>query len=248
MPSLGLGLGLPRLNSAAGFDLSVGLVARYRADGALWQDSARTTPATADGALVGAWDDLSGAGRHLLQATNADRPALKLSIQNGKPIVRLDGSVTFLQAAFTLVQPEHVFIVYKSRVIGAGNFNDCVFDGANNQSMGLYSNTVPQTVIYGGLSLVYNANVCNGVFGQITALFNSAGGVTASYIRENGVTRVTGDPSNLRNASGLTLGAQAINFRNSQVDIAEVLIYNAVKSAADEASIEAYLKNYWATP
>lgn len=40
----------------------------------LWQDSARTTPVTASGQPVGAMDDKSGNGRHLLQATAAARP------------------------------------------------------------------------------------------------------------------------------------------------------------------------------
>ncbi len=39
----------------------------------LWQDSARTTPVTTSGQPVGAIDDKSGNGRHLLQATAANR-------------------------------------------------------------------------------------------------------------------------------------------------------------------------------
>lgn len=45
----------------------------------LWQDSARTTPVTADGDPVGAWDDKSGNGNHLTQATSGRRPLYKTS-------------------------------------------------------------------------------------------------------------------------------------------------------------------------
>jgi hypothetical protein len=40
----------------------------------LWQDSGRTTPVTAYGQPVGAIDDKSGNGRHLIQATAINRP------------------------------------------------------------------------------------------------------------------------------------------------------------------------------
>lgn len=42
-----------------------------------FSDTARTTPAVADGA-IGAWADKSGQGRHYIQATAASQPALKL--------------------------------------------------------------------------------------------------------------------------------------------------------------------------
>lgn len=45
-------------------------------DTGFWQDSARTTPATANGDPIGAWDDQSGNGRHLTQPTSGNRPTL----------------------------------------------------------------------------------------------------------------------------------------------------------------------------
>jgi hypothetical protein len=64
--------------------------------GPFWQDSARTTGASADADPIGAWDDLSGNGRHVTQATSGKRPQLKLSIQNGKSVVRFDGTDDYL--------------------------------------------------------------------------------------------------------------------------------------------------------
>lgn len=54
----------------------------------LWQDSAMTTKAAADADPVGAWGDYSGNGNHALQATAGKRPALKLAIQAGRPVLR----------------------------------------------------------------------------------------------------------------------------------------------------------------
>src|SRR5690606_37871378 len=42
-----------------------------RADDGLYQDAAKTTPATAEGHPVGAWEDRSGHGRDVTQATAA---------------------------------------------------------------------------------------------------------------------------------------------------------------------------------
>lgn len=65
-----------------------------RADGVLWQDSARTTRAGADGDPVGSWDDASAAGSHATQATAASRPAFKTGILNGQPVLRFAAGTT----------------------------------------------------------------------------------------------------------------------------------------------------------
>ena len=79
-----------------------GLALWLKADGTRWQDSARTTPAVADSDPVGCWDDASGLGNHVKQATSTKRPSLKLGVQNGMPAVRFDGIADFLTAASTL--------------------------------------------------------------------------------------------------------------------------------------------------
>lgn len=67
-----------------------------KADAGTFTTSAMSTPATADGDRVGGWQDQSGNGRHATQATGAARGTLKTNIQNGLPVVRLDGSDDFL--------------------------------------------------------------------------------------------------------------------------------------------------------
>jgi hypothetical protein len=62
-----------------------------KADAANYQDSAKTTLAAADADPVGAFADQSGNGKDGLQATAGKRGLLKLNIQNGRPVVRLDG-------------------------------------------------------------------------------------------------------------------------------------------------------------
>lgn len=57
-----------------------------------WQDSARTIPAMADADVAGAWDDLSGNGYHVTQATTANKPTLRFNVINGRPSIRFDGA------------------------------------------------------------------------------------------------------------------------------------------------------------
>jgi hypothetical protein len=209
-----------------------------------------TTPADGDGEVVGSWLDQSGNGNHVVAAADTNRPTLQVAEQNGRNVVRFDGVDNFLQSgAFTLVQPEHVFIVYKSIVIGAEAVSDSIFDGRTGFSMLLASDTGPVTRIFNGVaSPAFAANVCNGAFGLITCLFNSAGGATASYIRENGTEKATGDPTNAANASGFTIGSSGSSNRFTNIDVAEVLIYPGVLTTGQQTQVETYLRGRWGTP
>jgi len=58
----------------------------------LYQDAAGTTPAVLDTDPVGMWQDRSGNAHNATQSTDNARPALKLTIVNGLPVLRFDGS------------------------------------------------------------------------------------------------------------------------------------------------------------
>jgi len=65
-----------------------------RGDLGLFQDAEGTTPATADGDVVGLWKDQSVNAYDVSQATTEKKPLLKLAANgiNGKPAVLFDGS------------------------------------------------------------------------------------------------------------------------------------------------------------
>ena len=64
--------------------------------GSLAQNSDGSSAAVAADDPVGYWKDLSGNGRHYTQATNNNRPLLKLATHNGKNSLYFDGSVSLL--------------------------------------------------------------------------------------------------------------------------------------------------------
>ena len=54
---------------------------------------------TTDGSAVARWEDQSGSGYHVTQATLANRPVLKTGIRNSKNAIRFDGSNDALVSA-----------------------------------------------------------------------------------------------------------------------------------------------------
>jgi hypothetical protein len=57
----------------------------------LWQDDGRTTAVTSDGDPVGAWDDLSGNGRHALQSSAGGKPTYKTTVGGNATSLSFDG-------------------------------------------------------------------------------------------------------------------------------------------------------------
>ena len=131
---LGLGLGLPRRGRGTSPWTPASLFAAGE-DGAwydpsdlstVWQDRARTT-AGAVNAPVGALDDKSGNGRHLLQGTAGERPILR---SNGTlNWLEKDGADDFLASANMLdgsgeyVQATHAITLEADWTLGAaGSF------------------------------------------------------------------------------------------------------------------------------
>lgn len=94
-----------------------GLMWWAKADGALYQDSARTVVASVDGDPVGSWTDQSSGAKHAAQATAAKRPTLKTAIFGSLPAVRFDVTDDGLQTAavdFSGTDKVTIFLVVKN--------------------------------------------------------------------------------------------------------------------------------------
>lgn len=219
----------------------------------LFQDSALTTPASADGDPVGGWKDKSGNGRHVSQGTSSARPLLKLSVQNSKNVIRFDGTDDFLgRAAIGL---------------GSGNFTVLTVNnrGATSRTVlseGSSGGNTPLTLFgfSSGGDLLGNCRddagteVSAGVF---TAASDSAWHVNA-FRRTGAAFKLWVDAATA--TASATLSTQTVNqlgvgclcrVVNSQFfggDLAEVQVYAASVSDADLALLSAQLKAKWGTP
>lgn len=207
----------------------------------IWEDSAGITPAADDADVVGRWDDLSGNDHHLSQGTTANKPTLRLAVQNNLPIVRNDIISDFLQTAIiTFNQPAHYIIVYKHRTIGTPGASDIVLDG-RNAVVALVVDDRPLTQITAGGVASAALIPANGVFAIVSALFNGA----SSALFENGVSKITGNVST-NNPSGLTLGALFDGTRSTAIDVAAVVAFDSALSDVDREAVEALLNARWA--
>lgn len=152
---------------------------------------------TVTGSGVSQWDDQSGNGRHLLQGTDAARPALQA---DGS--VLFNGTSHYLKCnAFTLNQPTCVLMVVKQ--VSWTNADILIAGNLNNLMDVLQRTTSPDLALYAGTSIV--ANNSGAVVGNVcvmSAVFNGA----SSSLAVNKGARATGNPG-AANAGGLTLAA-----------------------------------------
>lgn len=203
-----------------------GLTLWLKADAGLYQDAAKTTPATSDGDVVGAWEDQSGNGSDATQATTSKKPLLKLGIVNSKPVVRFDGVddqldtanqfyVRQYYAAFTsLVTPYNDFGTVLGNLALLGNRLGCFNSGNTNW----YTTPFPVAVWRNAVSLISPFNMAPvNVFMLET--------VSAA------------NPNALR---GYQVGGQE-GTRHGNLDIAEVLGYDSVLSTTNRQAVESYL-------
>jgi hypothetical protein len=193
---------------------------------------------TVTGSGVSQWSDASGNGRHLLQATDAARPAL----QSDGTILFNGSNHTLKTAAFTLNQPETVYLLMQS-VSWTGA--DCISDGNAANSMALYqdkaggsgvSPAVTQYAgLYGGEDLTH---MTVGVYHVLCAVFNGA----SSLIQVDANTPGTGDASTT-NAGGFTVGRTGDGFGSAaNIRVKEIMIFAQAHSATQRALINSYLQ------
>lgn len=90
-PTFSSGLSSPILS------LSPYLWLSSRVPTSMWQDTGRTTQASANADVIGSWDDMSGNGRHFQQSDGTKKPTLRTAQRNGKPVIRFDGVNDYLQ-------------------------------------------------------------------------------------------------------------------------------------------------------
>lgn len=189
------------------------------------------TGITVTGAGVSQWDDQSGNGRHLLQATDTNRPALQA---DGS--ILFDGVDNYLKCdAFTLNQPATFYLRFRQVT---WTDQDRIFDGNTLNASPLYQASATPTIrIFAGTAEVAdNGNLAVNTYGSVAVVFNGA----SSSILVNATTETTGNPG-ASNPAGFTLGATPTPSAYSNIQVKEVAIFAAAHSAATRANVIAYL-------
>lgn len=211
---------------------SASLVARYVAD---------DLAGSAGGVAVASWAG-HGAGSTLLQATAGKQPLCKTGGPNGHKVVVFDGVDDWLQVVVPLLQPCTVVLVYKQLAFGSAfpSPNSAVFAGSFDH--GLYAwdpGSGPTSGMYCG-SIILDGALANGAYEGVVCGF----GTTASYLRSSRVTRVQGTVGS-GSFGAITLGAKGDGSSNTNIAVAEVLVYTGVLALTSGAlnQLEQYLSN-----
>lgn len=169
---------------------------------------------TVDGDLVSQWDDQSGHGRHLVQATGASQPTLL-----GDGSLRFNGKTMKVTGGFTFAQPETVYLLVKQVSWTSGNI---LCDGLTNSRLLVAQGpSTPALRMYGGTFLGDSGNaapldqyvlVC-GVYDSTNSVFR----VNHSYIANGNAGVIS--------AGGFTLGSAADGTLGAEFDVQEVALF-----------------------
>lgn len=201
----------------------------------LWQDTAGTTPVTADGQSVARIDDKSGNGNHLTQATASKRPVYRTA--GGLHWLLFDGVDDFLRTsafAAALAQPNHICLSGRH---GLGP-QVYLYDGiaTSNRHAILESTATTGTAFQmfaGTISADIPADAADHVY---SALFNGA----ASNLRTDGVASAAVD-AGTQSLTGLTLGARFTDVDPMAGRIYEFVLHDNELTGDDLSNLEAYL-------
>ena len=232
---------------ASGPGSITGMVAGYDATdlGTLWQDSARTTAVASNADPVGAWDDKSGNGNHVLQATSGAKPTYSTTGINSGPCLTFDGGDALQLAAFVggaETQPNTVIVV--------GQYGDtvggyCFVDGVGGGRHFLYD-TAGNWHIYAGTEL-NSGDAIDSSLHLFAAVYNGA----SSKLYLDGTEISSGD-TGAESMGGITIGMRfslgGVAALPSGSKVAAVIVYGKALDATERATIKTWAVATFGTP
>ncbi len=192
------------------------------------------------GNKVLAMNDISGRNHHAIQADISRQPIVVPDALNGKPMVYFDGIDDVLSTAnfaATDSQPNTFFAVWNVEAANTLNTPQTLFagntSGFTNQLRWLTTSNMEQSA---GTPLTYTRAIPTQPIIS-TALFNT----TASNVRENGVSRATGNVNN-QPIQGINIGAAAAVVNFLRGNVAEIMVFDSLLTVQQRTEVEQYLR------
>lgn len=212
----------------------------------MFQDSARTTPVTADADPIGGVTDKSGSANHLSQGTSTKRPTYKTGIQNGKSIARFDGS-------------DDCFTISPITTLANINANGYIQFVVVKLSGGMVAGHRASSHVHysaGGLEVGgawgYNGGYKNAALSLGNSAYHIAysaydGSANISAKRDSDNTVTTGCTDFWLSPSQYDVGNGAFSLPGYlNGEIAEILYYCPIISGANITAVMSYLNSKWA--
>ena len=213
-------------------------------------------PVTTDASSVARWEDQSGNSRHITQSTLASQPILKTAIQNGKNIIRFDGTNDILRRSGAFVHAQGAATIFVVVSANSGTSDRLVVEGRTTSTNPLYmpiisANATLFQVLYridsGTIPLnnVSFGTAFNGTGFKLVCALDS-GTNFAGFIN-----KVTTNNQNYSRGTvtldTFSIGGWATTTERDFFpgDVAEVVIYNTALGTTDRQSVENYLYSKW---
>ena len=228
--------------------LATGFSPKKFAGLAAWYDASVASSITLNSTTVSQWDDLSGNGRHQVQASASLQPTYNATGQNGKGTLTTTGTQWMQASAFATPSGGEytAFAVLKFDVLTGqpyawqrGTVNDAhslLVATANTWNARRGSGNAGTLAIGGGGILL-------GQFYLVTTVFTPT--LARVYV---GTTQGTDSTASVSAPTGnkvLTLFALASDTRGGRPGFAEFVYYHAQLSASEIAAVQSYLQKKW---
>lgn len=217
----------------------------------VWFDAADTSTITSSAGAVSQWNDKSGLGRDLTQATGSAQPATGTNTLNGLNVINFNGtSHGLIGPSFTIPLWQHVYAVV--RPTGFPNAYNSV---VSHESLGNGYTLIPKS---NGKLAVYESNATGNTSydgtGATTLAANTAysleyswnGFQLFSYVNRISDATVTKTLTIGTASSALRIGHSFFASRWWQGDIAEVVIFTNQLSVYGQTAMRNYLNAKWA--
>lgn len=228
-----------------------GLAMWLKSDVGVFQSSGGSA-AILDGDVVGEWQDQSGNGRHVTQATTANKPTLRLSQLNGLPALQLDGGDFLTRASVSLSS----LVATNAATIFAVLYQ--TDSDAQNALLGIYAPSLAnsfnilatyENVVYfdlgdansGGRISVAQPSGWDNAYHTLE-LYRSG---TSGVIRSDGVDLLSSsgftDTLDVTQVGTLYIGGAAVAVVLHTGYFVELIIYNRALTTDERTSVRGYL-------
>lgn len=218
----------------------------------LFQDSALTTPVTANNDPVGGRKDKSGNGWHATQATSGLRGQYHASALNGKPGVKQDGTDDFWTLASLGIPAATMQICTLYAVISGYSGTDPMgvfgMDGGGAGNLGAYYYRINASK--SNILKAFDSNIGSGTNNAVNlevVTYSSPNAVFRSQRAANGSVSVAKTFTNQTDILGAQRDTTGPGTANEYFNgyIHELIVYPSVHSAGTITTIENYLWNKW---
>jgi formylglycine-generating enzyme required for sulfatase activity len=223
---------------------------------AIWLDAAdHTTITIATG--VSQWNDKSGNGYHVAQATGTQQPTRIAGFLNGLPIHYFDGANDFMDraaAGATGTTTSSIIAVFRMRTGGPTQDIPMGIGGpTSNAARALYRAASGTTVGFGGWG---NDITTSGLSFDISGGYHLFGFVQTSLTTPNNVTLIRDGTTEvgttvanlIATVDGFTVGSLrggSVGTYYTDMNLCEILVFYTALSTANRQLVEGYLAWKW---